>query len=59
VSALCRDLRVPDGLAAFHPDVASIPGLARGAADSGYNKWNPRYTTYEDFVDLLEQLYAR
>jgi len=58
VANLCRDLGVPAGFRAFKPDAALITALARDAADSGYNQWNPRFTTYEDFVALLEQLWA-
>jgi len=58
VGALCRDLGLPGGFKTYHPDTASIAALARAAADAGYNQWNPRLTTYEEFRALLEHLFS-
>jgi alcohol dehydrogenase class IV len=34
-----------------------IPEMARLAFEANYNRWNPRYTTYEDFLALFERAY--
>lgn len=57
VKGMCRDLGIPDRLRDVGATEEMLPKLARLSADAGYNKWNPRYTTYEDFLDLFKKAY--
>jgi alcohol dehydrogenase len=34
-----------------------LPEMARLAFESNYNRWNPRYTTVEDFQLLFERAF--
>ncbi len=57
VKGMCRDLGIPARLRDVGATEEMLPKLARLSADAGYNKWNPRYTTYEDFLDLFKKAY--
>jgi len=57
VKRMCKDLGVPDRLRDVGATEDMLPKMARLSADAGYNKWNPRYTTYEDFLDLFRKAY--
>ena len=55
VTRLCRDLGIPPRLR----DIGAQPHLYGEMADlcaaAGYERWNPRPTTREDFLMLLQQ----
>ncbi len=57
VKGMCRDLGIPDRLRDVGATEEMLPKMARLSADAGYNKWNPRYTTYEDFLNLFQRAY--
>jgi alcohol dehydrogenase len=48
IKQLCRDIGVTE---------EKIPEMVRLAFEADYNRWNPRYTTYEDFLALFEKAY--
>ena len=57
VKGMCRDLGIPARLRDVGATEDMLPKMARLSADAGYNKWNPRYTTYEDFLNLFQRAY--
>lgn len=57
ITALCADLGIPARLRDVGATHDSLPAMARLCAEAGYNRWNPRHTTYADFLALFEQAY--
>jgi alcohol dehydrogenase len=57
IKLMCLDLGIPDKLRDIGATEEMLPELAKLSYDAGYNKWNPRYTTYEDFLHLFEKAY--
>ena len=57
IDKLCEDLGIPNKLRDIGAEQVKLPELAKLAANAGYNKWNPRETTYEDFLSLFESAY--
>jgi len=54
---LCKDLNIPEKLRDVGGTKDKIDEMARLAFEANYNRWNPRYTTYEDFLVLFEKAY--
>ena len=54
---LCKDLDVPASLRDIGATEDTIPEMARLCVEANYNRWNPRHTTYEDFLALFEKAY--
>ncbi|NML32879.1 iron-containing alcohol dehydrogenase [Paraburkholderia antibiotica] len=54
---LCMDLGIPPTLREVGAKEEMLEPLARLAADAGYNRWNPRHTTFNDFLRLFRQAY--
>lgn len=57
IKQLCRDIGIPEKLRDIGVTEDKIPEMARLAFEANYNRWNPRYTTYEDFLALFERAY--
>jgi alcohol dehydrogenase len=57
IKQLCRDIGIPEKLRDIGVTEDKIPEMARLAFETNYNRWNPRYTTYEDFLALFEKAY--
>jgi len=57
IKSMCLDLGIPDRLRDIGATEEMLPQMAKLSFDAGYNKWNPRYTTYEDFLALFKRAY--
>lgn len=57
ITRLCQDLGIPEKLRDIGGQRDKIDEMARLAVEADYNRWNPRYTTYEDFVALFEKAF--
>jgi alcohol dehydrogenase len=57
IKVMCLELGIPDKLRDIGATEDMLPRMAKLSFDAGYNKWNPRYTTYEDFLDLFKRAY--
>ncbi len=57
IKQLCKDLGIPHKLRDVGVLEDKIPEMARLAFEANYNRWNPRYTTYEDFLSLFEKAF--
>jgi alcohol dehydrogenase len=55
IKRLCADLRVPATLREVGVTKDKLPEMAKLAFEANYNRWNPRYTTQEDFLALFEK----
>jgi alcohol dehydrogenase len=53
IKVLCEDIGIPRNLKEIGGKEEAIPKMAQLAFQSNYNRWNPRYTTEEDFVKLF------
>jgi alcohol dehydrogenase len=58
ISELCRDLGIPSTLREIGVTEDSLPEMARLCTEANYNRWNPRHTTYDDFLALFRKAYA-
>jgi alcohol dehydrogenase len=54
---LNMDLGIPERLRDIGVNKDKIPEMAQLAFKADYNRWNPRYTTAEDFDMLFKQAY--
>ncbi len=54
ITDLCRDVGIPNGLHEVGASRKSFAKMAADCAGAGYNRWNPRETTEEDFLSLFE-----
>ncbi len=54
---LNRDVGIPERLRDIGLTEDKIPELAQLCVEADYNRWNPRYTTYEDFLELWKKAY--
>ena len=54
ITDLCRDLGIPGHLSEIGLKEDHIPELARLCIGAGYNKWNPRLTSEQDFAALFK-----
>lgn len=57
IDLLCRDLGIPSRLRDVGVQDDAIEILARQSFQSDYNRWNPRYTTEADFLELFHKAY--
>ncbi len=57
IKSMCLDLGIPDRLRDIGATEEMLPEMAKLSSEAGYNKWNPRYTTYEDFLALFKRAY--
>lgn len=54
---LCRDLGIPDKLRDIGGTEDKLEEMARLCVEANYNKWNPRHSTYNDFLTLFKKAY--
>ncbi len=57
IKSMCLDLGIPDRLRDVGATEDMLPEMAQLSFNAGYNKWNPRYTTHEAFLDLFKKAY--
>jgi alcohol dehydrogenase len=57
IAALCHDVGIPKALRDVGAEPDTFAHMADDCAQAGYNRWNPRYTSKEDFLDLFERAY--
>jgi len=57
IRGMNKDVGIPERLREVGVKEEKLPEIAKLSFDAGYNQWNPRYTTYEDFLSLLKQAY--
>lgn len=57
IRQLCQDADVPMRLRDVGVDRNAFPEIASLCVKAGYNRWNPRFTTEDDFLRLLESAY--
>lgn len=57
IKRLCRDLGIPEKLRDIKATEDKLPALAQLCAEAGYNRWNPRHSTYNDFLALFQKAY--
>jgi alcohol dehydrogenase len=57
IKRLCRDLGIPEKLRDIKATEDKLPELAKLCAEAGYNRWNPRHSTYHDFLGLFQKAY--
>jgi alcohol dehydrogenase len=53
IKGLCEDVGIPQNLKELGVKEEAIPKMAQLAFQAGYNRFNPRYTTEEDFLKLF------
>jgi alcohol dehydrogenase len=57
IKQLCKDLRIPERLRDVGVTESKIPEMAKLAFQADYNRWNPRYTSEDDFRMLYEKAF--
>ena len=57
IQSLCRDLGIPERLRDIGATEDKFPEMARFCIEENYNRWNPRHTTYDDFLALFRKAY--
>ena len=57
IKQLCKDLNIPEKLKEVGGTKDKIDEMARLAFEANYNRWNPRYTMYEDFLTLFQKAF--
>lgn len=57
IQSLCRDLEIPKGLRDIGATADQFPEMARVCVAENYNRWNPRHTTYDDFLALFRKAF--
>lgn len=57
IKSMCKDLGIPDRLRDIGATEDMLPEMAKLSFNAGYNKWNPRYTTEREFLNLFQNAY--
>jgi len=57
MKTLCKDLNIPLKLRDIGVRKERVGEMAKLAFEADYNRWNPRYTTLDDFVSLFESAF--
>ena len=57
IKRLCRDLGIPDKLRDIKATEDKLPEMAKLCVEANYNRWNPRHSTYNDFLTLFQKAY--
>ena len=57
IKLMCLDLGIPDKLRDIGATEDMLPEMAKLSSEAGYNKWNSRHTTYQDFLNLFHKAY--
>lgn len=55
IRLLCNDIGIPRNLKEIGVKEEAIPKMAQLAFQANYNRWNPRYTTEQDFITLFQK----
>jgi len=55
IKKINKNLQIPAGLREVGVEEKAISLMAKYCAEAGYNRWNPRHTSYEDFVNLFKR----
>lgn len=57
IKQLNKDLGIPEKLRDIGGEEDKIAEMARLAFEANYNRWNPRYTTEQDFLTLFQSAF--
>ncbi|MFP1680492.1 iron-containing alcohol dehydrogenase [Alloalcanivorax sp. C16-2] len=57
IRQLCVDLSIPPRLRDVGVREEALPELAKRSFSADYNRWNPRYTSEEQFLSLFSEAY--
>jgi alcohol dehydrogenase len=57
IKKLNDDLGIPQKLRDIGAEKERLPEMAKLAFEANYNRWNPRYTTEEEFLTLFQNAY--
>lgn len=57
IKQLCKDLRIAEKLRDVGVTEDKIPEMAKLAFQADYNRWNPRYTSEDDFRILYQKAF--
>ncbi len=57
IKQLNRDIDIPERLRDIGGEEDRIPEMARLAFEANYNRWNPRHTTVDDFLELFKKAF--
>jgi alcohol dehydrogenase len=57
IKKLCRDLGIPEKLRDIKATEDKLPEMAKLCVEANYNRWNPRHSTYNDFLTLFQKAY--
>jgi alcohol dehydrogenase len=57
IRQLCRDLSIPSRLRDIGAKEADFEDMAKLCVDANYNRWNPRNTSYHDFLGLFQRAF--
>lgn len=57
IKRLCRDLGIPEKLRDIKATEDKLPEMAKLCVEANYNRWNPRHSTYNDFLTLFQKAY--
>ena len=55
IKTLCEDVGIPKSIKEIGGKEEAIPKMAKLALEANYNRWNPRFTTEEDFRRLFQK----
>lgn len=57
IENLCAAVDIPQGLRDVGADPEDFPEMAADCLKAGYNKWNPRQTSEQEFLELFKAAY--
>jgi alcohol dehydrogenase len=57
IRKLCSDLSIPSRLRDIGAKEADFEEMAKLCVEANYNRWNPRNTTYNDFLGLFQRAF--
>jgi alcohol dehydrogenase len=57
IRRLCKDLGIPEKLREINASEDKLSEMARLCVEAGYNRWNPRHSTYDDFLNLFKKAF--
>lgn len=55
IGRMCLDLGIPSGLREVGVAPETLPRAADRCFEINYNRWNPRFTTRDEYLDLFER----
>jgi alcohol dehydrogenase len=57
IKRLCKDLGIPEKLKEIKASEDKLPEMAKLCVEANYNRWNPRHSTYDDFLNLFKKAF--